>query len=59
MGKVTWNDLREAKPADLKRVYKLDDRGLERQVRRHMDGITTAKQRREFYESVYNSRSKS
>ena len=58
MSKVTWNDLKEAKPSELKRVYKLDDRGLERAVRKHMDGITTANQRREFYESVYSSKKK-
>lgn len=59
MGKVTFNDLKDASSSDLKRVYKLDDRGLERAVRKHMDGINTAHGRREFYESVYSSKRKS
>ena len=55
----TWNDLREATTADLKRVYKLNDRQLEVNVRKHMDGVTSDVQRRSFYESVYSSKGKS
>ena len=59
MGKVTFNDLQEARSEDLKRVYKLDDRGLEKAVRKHWDGISTNEGRREFYETVYNNKRKS
>jgi hypothetical protein len=55
----TWNDLKEATSADLKRVYKLNDRQLEVSVRKHMDGTTNDVQRRAFYESVYSSKGKS
>ena len=59
MAKVTWNDLSEATSADLRRVYKLNDKQLEGQVRKHMDGSTNNAERREFYESVYSSKRKS
>ena len=59
MGKLTFNDLSEATSADLKRVYKLDDRGLEKAVRKHWDGVNTPEGRREFYENVYNNKRKS
>jgi hypothetical protein len=59
MGKVTFNDLQEARSEDLKRVYKLDDRGLEKAVRKHWDGINTNEGRRAFYETVYNNKRKS
>lgn len=51
-GKPTWNDLQEAPQADLKRVYKLNDRQLEQQVRRHWDGAGMV-ERRKLYEKVY------
>lgn len=57
MGKVTWNDLKEAKPADLKRVYKLNDSQLEMSIRRHTDGANV-KERRDVYEDVYNHKKK-
>lgn len=53
--KVTWNDLREASQQELKKTYKLSDRQLERQVRRHMDGANSA-ERRGLYETVYGKR---
>jgi len=53
--KVTWNDLREASQQELKQIYKLSDRQLERQVRRHMDGAN-ATERRKLYETVYGKR---
>ena len=37
-GKVTWNDLHNATFKELKKTYKLTDRQLENQVRKHMDG---------------------
>lgn len=59
MSKPTFKDLTEATSADLKRVYKLDDKGLEKAVRSHWDGIQKPAERREFYESVYNTKRKS
>lgn len=56
--KIHYNDLMEAKPADLKRIYKVNDRQLENAVRNHMDGANP-KERRDHYESVYNSTRKS
>lgn len=55
----TWNDLHEATSADLRRVYKLNDRQLEQAVRKHMDGSTNASERRDFYEKIYNTKRKS
>ena len=58
MKKVTWGDLHNATQKDLKRVYKLNDRDLEKAVRHHMDGANPA-ERRELYETVYNASRKS
>lgn len=57
MSKVTYNDLKEATQADLRRVYKLNDRGLEQAVRKHMDGANPA-ERRGLYETVYSDKNK-
>jgi hypothetical protein len=56
--KIHFNDIMEAKPADLKRIYKVDDRQLENAVRSHMDGANP-KERRDHYEAVYNLKRKS
>jgi len=53
--RVTWNDLHNATPKDLKRVYKLTDRQLEVQVRTHLDGAN-ATQRRAEYDQLYRRR---
>lgn len=55
MGKPTWNDLQEATSKELKEVYKLDDRQLEKAVRRHYDG-SNATEKRRLYEQVYGKR---
>ena len=52
MSKVTWNDLKNATPTELKKTYKLNDCQLENQVRRHMDGANSA-ERRKLYETVW------
>ena len=57
MGKVTWNDLHNATPKELKSTYKLNDTQLEHSVRKHMDGASM-EQRRGLYETVYDKRSK-
>lgn len=51
-GKVTWNDMQEATQHELKKTYKLNDRQLEQQVRRHWDGAN-AVERRDLYGQVY------
>lgn len=53
--KVTWNDMRDATQNELKKTYKLNDRQLEQQVRRHLDGAD-AEQRRKAYEMLYGKR---
>lgn len=53
--KVTWTDLNSATQQELKKTYKLDARGLELQVRGHMDGAN-ASERRKLYETVYGKR---
>ena len=56
--KVTWNDLREATPQELKKTYKLNDCQLEHAVRRHMGGARH-EERVELYKTVWNSKAKS
>jgi hypothetical protein len=53
--KVTWNDLHSGEPKELKRIYKLNDRQLERAVRRHWDG-SNATEKRSLYETVFRKR---
>lgn len=53
--KVTWQDLHNATQHELKKTYKLNDRQFEQQVRKHMDGAN-AKERRDFYQSVFSKR---
>jgi hypothetical protein len=52
MSRITWSDIFNATPTELKKTYKLNDRQLEMGVRRHLDGAN-AKERRETYESLY------
>jgi hypothetical protein len=53
--KVTWNDLHNATFKELKAKYKLNDRQLENQVRKHMDGAN-ANERRELYKTVWDKK---
>jgi hypothetical protein len=46
--KPTYNDFQEAKPSDLKRVYKLDDRQLEMAKRDVLYGANQAEMRSEY-----------
>jgi hypothetical protein len=55
MGKVTWNDIKEATSHELKKVYKLDDRQLENQVRSHLYGANQT-ERRSKYQELYGKR---
>ena len=54
-GKVTWNDLHNATFKELKKTYKLNDRQLENQVRKHMDGAN-AEQRSDLYKTVWSKK---
>lgn len=54
----TYNDLMTGTSAELKKTYKLNDKQLEVATRRQMDGASSS-DRREFYESVYNTKRKS
>jgi hypothetical protein len=53
--KVQWNDIESATQQELKQIYKLNDRQLEQQLRRHMDGANH-QERRELYEKMYSKR---
>jgi len=55
MAKVTWNDLHNATFKELKTKYKLNDRQLENQVRRHLDGAND-KERRDIYKTVWDKK---
>lgn len=57
MKKIHWNDIGNAVPSELKRVYKMNDRQLEQSIRRHMDGASPT-ERRQFYEKAYSLKDK-
>lgn len=57
MAKVTWGDLHSATFGELKKTYKLNDRQLENQVRRHMDGANS-QERRDLYKQVWDKKDK-
>lgn len=48
----TWNDFHEAKPSELKKTYKLNDRQLENSYRKHLNGAN-APEYRKAYEQLY------
>jgi hypothetical protein len=51
--KVTWHDLMTATAKELKSTYRLNDQGLERAVRKHMDGANP-QERRDLYKTVWD-----
>lgn len=53
MKKVSWYDMQNMTHTELKQKYKFNDRGLEKGVRRHLDGAT-AKDRRDVYTAVWD-----
>ncbi len=55
MTKVTWNDLHNATFKELKKTYKLNDRQLEHQVRKHMDGAKS-EERSTLYKTVWDKK---
>ena len=58
MSKLHWNDITNYHQEEVKKKYKLDARGLEQQLRRHLDGASAA-ERRQVYETMYNNKRKS
>jgi hypothetical protein len=52
---VTWNDLHNGSHQELKAKYKLNDRQLENQVQRHLDGAS-ASEKRELYHTVWDKK---
>ena len=48
----TWNDFNSARPAELKKTYKINDRQLENAFRNHLDGAN-ANERRSMYDKLY------
>ncbi len=55
MSRITWNDLFNGSFNELKKIYKLNDRQMEVQMRTHLDGAN-AKERREIYQEVAGKR---
>ncbi len=53
----TWNDFHEARPAELKKTYKLSDRQLENSYRKHLHGASTPEYRK-AYEMLYKKNRK-
>jgi hypothetical protein len=44
----TYRDIQEARPAELQRIYKLNQAGLENAVRKHAYGANQAELRKEY-----------
>ena len=55
MTKISWHDLCNLTPKEIKKKYKTTDHGLELGVRRHMDGANH-NERRELYKSVWDKK---
>ncbi len=53
MAKVTWNDIETGSQSELKKTYKLNDRQIEQQFRKHLDGANT-QERRQIYQQFYS-----
>jgi hypothetical protein len=55
MTKVTWNELHTKSHQELKEKYKISDRQLEQQVRRHLDGANK-QEREKLYKTVWDKK---
>jgi hypothetical protein len=44
----TWNDFKEARPTEIKKTYKLNDRQLEMAHRKHLGGANRQELSREY-----------
>lgn len=53
--KVKWNDLHEGTCHELKSTYKLTDKQLEQQIRKHWDGADK-NARDNLYRTVYDKK---
>lgn len=57
MSKITWSDFQTATVGELKKTYKTDDRGIEKEFRKHLGGADTGemtKQYHKFYDRREN-----
>ena len=54
--KITWNDLHNATPQELKKHYGLTERQLEKGVRRHLYS-GTQQQMTKFFQKFYGRKS--
>jgi len=53
MSKITWSDFQSATVGELKKTYKTNERGIEKQFRKHLGGADTkemTKQYHKFYD---------
>lgn len=53
MAKITWSDFQGATVGELKKTYKTDDRGIEKEFRKHLNGadrVEMTKQYHNFYD---------
>ena len=53
--KISYYDLQNTPISELKKQHKMNDRDIEHQVRRHMDGAR-AEDRSALYRSVYDKK---
>lgn len=53
--KLSWHELHNKTHKELKEKYKINDRQLETQVRRHMDGANPS-ERRDLYKAVWDKK---
>lgn len=57
MSKMTFQDMFQAPISDLKRLYKMNDRQLEKNVRKHLNGASQSEMRR-IYEKIWDHKGK-
>ena len=53
----TYNDIFNESPKELKKFYRLSERQLEQNVRKHLDGASQI-QMRGLYEKIYDNKGK-
>lgn len=52
---MSWNDLHQYTPAELKQKYRVDDKGLEKGIRNHWDG-SNRQEKIDLYKNVYDNK---
>jgi hypothetical protein len=56
MGKdIRWNDIADGHQNELKKTYKMNDRQLEKSLRKHLEGANPV-ERRKVYQLLYGKR---